>query len=180
MSEFEMIAIATEIAVAGHETTANGVAKSILGLMDQHDRWDDLRVASEQELDVAVEELLRWTTPVAKQRWRWSTVDTEISGRPITRGDSVVSILAAANRDPEQFPDPDRIDFGRPAVRHLTFGFGSHFCLGAALARLEMKTSLRTLAEALPDMELVDPDHVSWKRNHILPGPASVWVTTPA
>ena len=80
-------------------------------------------------------------------------------------GESVVSILAAANRDPEQFSDPDRLDFGRPAVRHLTFGHGPHFCLGAALARLEMKVSFRLLADRLPDMHLSDAGNVQWKKN---------------
>jgi cytochrome P450 len=179
MSEFDMIAIATEIAVAGHETTANGVAKSVVGMMQQRERWDELKAADDQKLAVAVEELLRWTTPVAKQRWRWATVDTEISGQPVAYGQSVVSMLAAANHDPEQFPDPERIDFGRPGGRHLTFGFGPHFCLGSALARLEMGVSLKILARMLPDMELVDPDHIPMKRNQLMPGPSAVVVTTP-
>jgi cytochrome P450 len=178
MNEFDMIAICTEIAVAGHETTANGVAKSIVGLMDQRERWEELKAASDEQLAVAVEELLRWTTPVAKQRWRWATSDTEIGGRAVTRGESVVSMLAAANHDPDQFPDPDSIDYTRPTGRHLTFGFGSHFCLGSALARLEMGVSLRVLSRLLPDMELVHPHDVPMKPNHLMPGPSEVWVTT--
>jgi cytochrome P450 len=180
MTEFDMIAIATEIAVAGHETTANGVAKGVVGLMQQRDRWEDIKAATEEQLEAAVEELLRWTTPVAKQRWRWPTEDTEIGGRSVKYGESVVSILAAGNRDPEQFPDPDRIDFRRPSGRHLTFGFGPHFCLGSTLARLEMRVSFRTLGRLLPDMELVDPDNIPVKPNHLMPGPSEVWVTTPS
>jgi cytochrome P450 len=180
MTEFDMIAIATEIAVAGHETTANGVAKGVVGLMQQRDRWEDIKAATEEQLEAAVEELLRWTTPVAKQRWRWPTEDTEIGGRSVKYGESVVSILAAGNRDPEQFPDPDRIDFRRPSGRHLTFGFGPHFCLGSTLARLEMRVSFRTLGRLLPGMELVDPDNIPVKPNHLMPGPSEVWVTTPS
>ena len=88
-------------------------------------------------------------------------------------------MLAAANHDPAQFPDPDRIDFARPTGRHLTFGFGPHFCLGSTLARLEMGVSVRVLARRLPNMELADPDHIPMKPNHLMPGPSEVWVTTP-
>ncbi|MCU1374676.1 MAG: cytochrome [Actinomycetia bacterium] len=179
MTEFDMIAIATEIAVAGHETTANGVAKSIVGMMQQRERWEELKAADDERLATAVEELLRWSTPVAKQRWRWATKDVEIADQPVAYGESVVSMLAAANHDPAQFPDPDRIDFTRPTGRHLTFGFGSHFCLGSSLARLEMGVALKVLGGKLPDMELADPDNIPMKPNQLMPGPSAVWVTTP-
>ncbi|MDQ1514975.1 MAG: hypothetical protein QOE80_805 [Actinomycetota bacterium] len=176
MNEWDMLAICTELAVAGHETTTNAVAKGIIGLMDQRDRWDELRADPDNLLDGAVEEILRWTAPVQRQRWRWATRDVELDGRRIERGQSVVSILAAANRDPAEFPDPDRIDFTRPRGGHLTFGYGPHFCLGAALARLELRVSLNVLLDRLPDMELEAPEAIPWRPNHVLPGPAAVWV----
>lgn len=178
MQEFDAIAIATELGVAGHETTTNAVAKSILGMMEQTDRWTELKSASGAHLDAAIDELLRWTAPVQRQRWRWVTEQTELGGRVMERGTSVVSILAAANRDPLEFPDPDRIDFARSAGRHLTFGFGTHFCLGSTLAKLEMRVALEELAGALPSMSLVnDPDDIPWRNNSIIPGPAALWVT---
>jgi cytochrome P450 len=177
MQEFDAIAIATELGVAGHETTSNAVAKSVIGLMEQPDRWAELVTAGDAEWDVAIEELLRWSTPVQRQRWRWAKSDVVLGGQLIERGQPVVSMLAAANRDPEVFPDPDRIDFRREAARHLTFGFGNHFCLGSTLARLEMKAGLQALVRALPDMELVEhPNEIPWRNNSILPAPERVLV----
>jgi cytochrome P450 len=175
MDEVEVIAIATELGVAGHETSANAIAKSVLGLMDQRDRWEELKTLSDKGFDSAVDELMRWSAPVQRQRWRWVTADHDFDGRSFERGQSVVSILGAANRDPEVFADPDRIDFARPAARHVTFGFGVHFCLGATLARLEFKTAMKALLEHMPDMELAcAPEAIQWRPNFILPGPVSV------
>src|ERR1700752_659672 len=104
-----------------------------------------------------------------------------LGGRSFQRGQSVVAILGAANRDPEVFADPDRIDFARPSARHVTFGFGVHFCVGATLARLEFKTAIKALLEHLPDMELArSPEAIHWRPNFILPGPVSVPVYQPA
>jgi cytochrome P450 len=177
MQEFDAIAISTEIGVAGHETTTHGVAKSILGLMEQRERWEELKGASGAHLDAAIDELLRWTTPVQRQRWRWVTQQTELGGRVLDRGASVVSILGAANRDPAEFPDPDRILFDRTSGRHLTFGLGNHFCLGSHLAKLEMRVALEQLAAAIPEMRLVeDPADIAWRNNSIVTGPAALWV----
>jgi cytochrome P450 StaP len=177
MHEFDAIAIATELGVAGHETSTNAIAKSILGLMDQRDRWQELKTLSGKAFDQALDELLRWTAPVQRQRWRWVTEEHARDGRSFERGQSVVAILGAANRDPAVFPDPDRIDFARPPARHVTFGFGAHFCLGATLARLEFKSALQALMAQMPDMELACmPEDIEWKHNFILPGPVNVWV----
>jgi cytochrome P450 len=177
MSEFDAIAIATELGVAGHETSTNAIGKSVLGLMAQRDRWEELKTLSDKAFDQAVDELLRWTAPVQRQRWRWVTQTHTVDGRVFERGQSVVAILGAANRDPAVFPDPDRIDFTRQSTRHLTFGFGAHFCLGATLARLEFKTALKALLTRLPDLELAcAPEDIRWKNNFILPGPTNVWV----
>jgi cytochrome P450 len=178
MREFDAIAIATELGVAGHETSTNAIAKSVLGLMDQRDRWEQLKTLSDKAFDEALDELLRWAAPVQRQRWRWVTESHVRDGRVFEKGHSVVAILGAANRDPAVFGQPDRIDFDRPpAARHLTFGFGVHFCLGATLARLEFKTALMALMTAMPDMQLVGRvEDIQWRNNFILPGPLSVRV----
>lgn len=175
MDERDVIAIATELGFAGHETAANSIGKSVLGLMAQREQWDELRTLEGPALDKAIDELLRWTCPVQRQRWRWATRDTTLAGKTIERGQSVVSVLAAANRDPDHFPNPNRIDFHRTSGRHMTFGLGNHFCLGHQLARMELRTAITVLANQFPDMRLDgDPAAFPWKRDFGLPGPKSV------
>lgn len=177
IEEFDIIAIATELGVAGHETTSNSVSKSVLGLMEQRDAWEEFVRLPDAAVPPAIEELLRFSTPVQRQRWRWVTADTTLGGTPLKRGESVVSILGAANRDPEVFPNPDVIDFGRENAKHLTFGLGTHFCIGSHLARLEMRLALRALAARVPDMVLAeDPEDIAWIPNYLLPAPTRVLV----
>jgi cytochrome P450 len=179
IEEFDIIAIATELGVAGHETTTNSVGKSVLGLMDQRARWDEFVGLSDAALGPAIEELLRYSTPVQRQRWRWVTQDTSLGDQELARGQAVVAILGAANRDPDVFADPDVIDFGRSAGRHLAFGIGTHFCVGSTLARMEMRLALRALARNFPSMRLAeDPADIEWRRNFLLPGPARVLITS--
>lgn len=178
MSEFDVIAIATELGVAGHETAANATATAVLGMMDQRDRWEELGTLEGPALDQAIDELLRWTCPVQRQRWRWALRDTTLGGKNIERGQSIVSILGAANRDPAHFPDPDRIDFHRTSGRHMTFGLGNHFCIGSNLAKLEVRSALGSLARQFPGLTLAaDPDDIPWNHNSLLPAPESVPVT---
>jgi cytochrome P450 len=177
IEEFDIIAIATELGVAGHETTANSLTKAVLGMLEQPGAWDSYVGLPEAAQGNALEELLRFTTPVQRQRWRWATEDTTIGGRQVSRADAVVSLLGAANRDPEVFENPDVIDFGRQNTKHLTFGLGSHFCIGSHLARLELRLALRALATVLPKMELVEnPGDIDWLTNYILPAPTRVLV----
>jgi cytochrome P450 len=122
----------------------------------------------------ALEELLRWVSPVQRQRQRWVTEPMELGGKQFSHGESVVVVLGAANHDPERFPDPERIDFDRPQVRHLTFGHGPHMCLGAALARMEVGIGLRTLLTKAPDLALAAS--VQWRENSFLPGPTHLLV----
>jgi cytochrome P450 len=178
MNEFDVIAIATELGVAGHETAANGMGRSVLGMMEQREQWAELGTLQDAALDQAIDELLRWTCPVQRQRWRWATKDTELGGKAIKRGEAVVSILGAANRDPAHFPDPDRIDFHRTSGRHMTFGLGTHFCIGSNLAKLELRSALGSLARQFPEMQLaVDPDEIPWNHNSLLPAAESVPVS---
>jgi cytochrome P450 len=149
----------------------------VLGLMEQPGSWGEFTALPDSAHGPAVEELLRFSTPVQRQRWRWVTRDSVLGGRQLTRGQSVVSILGAANRDPEVFREPDVIDFGRAAGRHLTFGTGTHFCLGSHLAKLEVRLAMRALADAAPRMELVeDPADIDWRPNFLLPAPDRVLV----
>ena len=177
IEEFDIIAIATELGVAGHETTSNSVSKSVLGLMEQRSAWDEFVRLPDEAVGQAVEELLRFSTPVQRQRWRWATADTTLGGTAIRRGESVVSLLGAANRDPEVFENPDVIDFGRENVKHLTFGLGPHFCIGSHLARLELRLAMRALAARVPDMVLAeDPKDIEWIPNFLLPAPTRLLV----
>jgi cytochrome P450 len=177
IEEFDIIAIATELGVAGHETTANSVTKGVLSMLEQPGSWQEFVELPDAAVGPAIEELLRFTTPVQRQRWRWATADTTIGDKPVTRGESIVSLLGAANRDPNVFENPDTIDFGRQDAKHLTFGIGSHFCIGSHLARLELRLALRSLAAVLPKMELVeDPALIDWLPNYLLPAPRQVLV----
>lgn len=123
-------------AVAGNETLRNGLPGAMIGLLDNPDAQEALR-RDPARIAPAVDELLRWWTPVMTFR-RTATVDTEIAGQPIAAGDKVVVSFASANRDEAVFADPDGLDLDRNAKAHLAFGHGPHFCLGAHLARVQM------------------------------------------
>jgi cytochrome P450 len=142
--------------LAGHETTVNLIGNGALALLRHPGELERLR--REPALDAsAVEELLRYDSPVHVTA-RIATTDLEVGGTPVAEGEQVVVLVAAANRDPAVFPDPDRLDLGRPDNRHLSFSAGTHYCLGAALARLEGEVALGRLARRFPHLELADPD----------------------
>ena len=173
MTESEVLATVIELIVAGHETTVNTVANGTFGMLDQG-LWPAMAADPTHIAGPALEELLRWVSPVQRQRQRWVTEPMELGGKQFSHGDSVVVVLGAANHDPERFPDPERIDVDRPQVRHLTFGHGPHMCLGAALARMEVGIGLRTLLTKAPDLALAAP--VQWRENSFLPGPTRLLV----
>ena len=139
--------------VAGNETTRNLINHSMLALIDHPDQAQRLR--DQPELwDSAVEEMLRWGSSIHNFR-RTATQDTELRGVPIKEGDKVVLYYASANRDEDVFADPHTFDIGRTPNDHLAFGGGGvHFCLGASLARAEIRATMRQLVERLPDLEL--------------------------
>ena len=139
--------------VAGNETTRNLINHSMLALIEHPDQAQRLR--DDPSLwDTAVEEMLRWGSSIHNFR-RTATRDTALRGVPIAAGDKVVMYYAAANRDEEVFADPHRFDVGRTPNDHVTFGGGGvHFCLGASLARAEIRATMRQLVERLPDLEL--------------------------
>ncbi len=141
--------------LAGIETTRTGLADGMLELLRNPEQRRRLREHPEL-LPTAIEEILRWTSPVG-HILRVATVDTEIRGKRIRSGDKVVVWVPSANRDEEVFPDADRFDIARSPNEHIAFGHGEHFCLGAHLARLELRIMVQELMRRLPDMELDGP-----------------------
>jgi len=139
----DAIVMALLLLAAGHETTANLIANATLALGRHRDQLQLLR-RYPALVPTAIEELLRWDSPVHVLR-RVTLSSTTLAGQQLTRGDQVAVVIGAANRDPAAFPDPDRLDVARPAPAHLAFGHGAHYCVGAALARAEAAEVLRRL-----------------------------------
>ncbi|MGM1058645.1 cytochrome P450 [Saccharothrix sp. Mg75] len=164
LTDEEAVGMTVLLLVGGHETTANSIALSVLALLRDRTRWDAL-VADPDLVDHAVEELLRYLSPVHQGVVRAVRADAEVGGRRLGPGDGVIASLFAANRDPAAFPDPDRVDLGRERAKtHLAFGTGAHQCIGHLLARLEMRVALRALVTTLPTLRLAVPfEDVEWK-----------------
>nr|WP_200073595.1 cytochrome P450 [Saccharopolyspora sp. HNM0986] len=145
---------------AGHDTTAAMMGLSIMTLLSQPEKWQQLR-DEPAKIGTAVEELLRYLTIVQFGLGRVATEDLELGGAQIREGDLVVVAMPAANRDPRAFDNPDMADFDRKMSRHLAFGYGVHQCLGQNIARAELKTVLPRLIERFPNLRLaVDPSYV--------------------
>jgi cytochrome P450 len=151
LSEGELISTALLLLIAGHETTTNLIGNGLLALLRNPEQLARLRGEPEL-LDNAIEELLRYDSPV-QATVRIATEDVAVGGAVIPKDAVAVTLLGAANRDPAAFPEPDRLDLARENVRHLSFGLGTHFCLGAGLARLEARLAFRGLL-ALPGLAL--------------------------
>jgi cytochrome P450 len=143
------------LAVAGNETTRNLISGGMLALVEHPEQRARL-LANPALIPSAVEEMLRWVSPVMHFR-RTATRDTELRGQQIRAGDKVIIWFASANRDEDAFPHADRFDVGRDPNDHLGFGIGPHFCLGANLARLEIRIMFEELLRRLPDIELAGP-----------------------
>jgi cytochrome P450 len=146
ISEQEVIATCVLLVFGGHETTMNLIANGTLALMNQPKEWERLRQHPEL-LASATEELLRFDSPV-KATVRWAKEDVELRGRTISKGQRVLAVLGAANRDPEQFDDPNILNIGRDPNLHVAFAHGIHVCLGASLSRLEGQEAFRGLTQA--------------------------------
>jgi cytochrome P450 len=151
-SEGELLAMCNLLLVAGHETTVNLLGNGALALLENPDQLDRLR-RDPDLVGTAVDELLRYTSPV---QWtgRVAAAEIELGGRTIQPPQSVIGILGAANRDPQVFPDPDRLDLGRHPNPHVAFGRGIHFCLGAPLAHLEAEVAMPMLLERFPRLRM--------------------------
>jgi hypothetical protein len=167
LTEGELLTTCILLFVAGHETTVNLIGNGVLALLRHPDQLARLR-ENPGLITSAVEELLRYDSPV-QRTGRIPTADVEIDGRTIPKGSMVVAAIGGANRDPAHFPEPDRLDLGRPDNRHLAFGFGIHFCLGAALARVEGQVAIGTLLDRLPGLALAT-DTPEWRESSVLRG----------
>ena len=153
LTEREMLTMLRLILVAGNETTTNLIGNGLLALLRHPDQIERLR-ADPGLIPSAVEELLRFDSPVQTD-FRGALKDCEVNGFPVRRGQAVITLLGAANRDPAAFEEPDRLDVGRDGGSHLSFGRGIHHCLGAPLARLEGRIVFETLLERFASMRLL-------------------------
>jgi cytochrome P450 len=160
LSDIETVSYYLIVATAGHDTTSATISGGLHGLIENPDQLDRLR----DDLDLmplATEEMIRWATPV-KEFMRTASEDTTVRGVPIAQGESLLLSYVSANRDEEVFADPFRFDVGRDPNKHLAFGYGVHFCLGAALARMEVSSFFAELIPRLKSIELTgDPESVA-------------------
>ena len=175
LTEDEAAAMAFILLFAGFETTVNLIGNGTYALLRHPGQrrllQDGVAAGDEALLARAVEELLRYDGPVELATWRFATEPLTIGGQPIAVGDPVLVVLAAADRDPAKFADPDRLDLTRRDNQHLGYGHGIHYCLGAPLARLEGQTALATLLRRLPDLRLAaDPEELRWRGGLIMRG----------
>lgn len=175
LTENEAAAMCFVLLFAGFETTINLIGNGAYALLrnrDQRERLQTSLAAGETDLlETGIEELLRYDGPVELATWRYATQLLTLGGQDIPAGDPVLVVLAAADRDPERFTDPDTLDLSRSDNQHLGYGHGIHYCLGAPLARLEGQTALATLLTRLPDLELaVDPSELRWRGGLIMRG----------
>jgi cytochrome P450 len=163
LTEAELFGTVVLLIVAGHETTVGLIGNAVLTLLANPDQLELVR-EDPSLLPRAIEEVLRFEGPVERALNRWAASDVELSGHTIRRGELVIAILNAADRDGDRFPEPDRLDVCRADTKHLAFGRGSHYCLGAPLARLEAEIALETLFRRLPGLRLaVEPHELEWR-----------------
>jgi cytochrome P450 len=155
LNDAELMAHFIQLMNGGNETTRNAYAGGMLALIEHPDQRQ-LLLEDPSLIPGAVEEILRWHTPILHQA-RTATRDLEIRGVEIAENDKVVMWYPSANRDPAQNADPDRFDVTRPKARHMSFGGGRHFCLGNQLARLELRVAFEETLRRLPDLELDGP-----------------------
>ncbi|MCC6458402.1 MAG: cytochrome P450 [Caldilineaceae bacterium] len=170
LSEDELFSMILLLIVVGHETSVNLIGNGTLALLQHPDAWQQLR-ATPSLLPSAVEEMLRYDCPVERAPMRYAAEDSEVAGVTIRRGDAVSVVLGSANRDAAQFTAADSFNITRDPNRHLAFGHGVHYCLGAALARLEGRIAIQALLEQTPDLHLAIPaDQLRWRTHPIMRG----------
>lgn len=171
LSHKETVAMAFLLLLAGHDTTANLIGSSVLALIEHPDQLALLRVQPQLLETTGIEELLRFTSPVADGATRFSTEDLNLHGVPIPRGSQVLGSITSANWDESVFENPTSLDLTRKPNKHLAFAFGMHYCLGTHLARLEGRTALTTLLQRFPNWELAAPrDRLRYKATVSLRG----------
>jgi hypothetical protein len=162
LSEEEVIANCIVTMVGGQETTTNLIGNGMLSLLRNPEQLAKLR-ADLSLIPSAVEELLRYESP-SQHTARLAPEDTELGGKQIRKRQAVIAVMAAGNRDPERFPDPDRLDITRTDNRHLAFGWAAHFCFGAPLARIEGQIAFATILRRVPVLAL-EPRPLVWRAN---------------
>jgi hypothetical protein len=173
LTEEELVATIMFLFSAGHQTTRDLVGNGLLALLRHPEQWQQL-VANPALVPAAVEESLRYDPPTTGPRRR-ALVDTTINGVAIAAGDQLFPSICAANRDPARFVDPDRFDLHRADKEHVTFGGGIHYCVGAALARVEAQIIFGTLSRRFPALELAD-EHIQWRESMSFRGPVALHV----
>ena len=174
LSEDEQVAMVLLLLIAGHETTVNLISSGMLALLLHPEQMEWLRRRPES-IRPAVEELLRYTNPVETATERYAGEDIPMHGQTIRCGELVWAVLASANRDPSHFDRPDELDLQREPNRHLAFGHGSHFCLGAPLARMEGQIAINVILERLPKLRLAVPaESLRWRATPVVRGLASL------
>ena len=162
LSEPELLGTSLVLLVAGHETTVNLIGNGMFALLRQPEQWERIRRDPALVKD-AVEELLRFVNPVQLVN-RYAAEDLVIAGVAIPRGSHILLLVAAANHDSDAFAEPEHLDISRVPTRHVAFGQGIHYCLGAPLARLEGEIAITTLLTRLPNLHLaIAPDEVVWR-----------------
>ena len=170
LSEDEVLAMIFLLLVAGHETTVNLIGSGSLALLEHPHQLEKLR-CEPAVIKPAIEELLRFVCPVEMATERYAREDITIAGTTIPRGELVLAVIGSANRDANHFDNPDSLDVTRENNKHLAFGQGVHYCLGAPLARLEGQIAISTLAQRMPNLRLsIATDQLRWRGGIILRG----------
>ena len=170
LSEDELLAMAVLLVIAGHETTVNLIATGTLALLEHPEQMERLR-GNPALIGPAIEELLRFSNPLETATMRFARQDVTVAGTSVPRGALVLAVLASANRDENQFDHADLLSLARQNNRHVAFGLGTHFCLGAPLARLEGQIAINTLLRRFPKLELAVPvKALRWRATPVLRG----------
>jgi vitamin D3 1,25-hydroxylase len=189
LSTTEIVAMAMLLLIAGHETTATLITTAVEAMLRDPDLRDRLAASDSDGLRAAIEEFLRWGSPIAQAPLRFAAEDVDFDGVVVPRGAMVMVSLAAANHDPARFEAPDELEPVRDTTGHLAFGHGLHFCLGASLARLEAEVALRTLLDRYPGITAASPLPVvrrrsvlvnAWQRLPVLLDPEQAVEAAPA
>lgn len=170
LTDDEVLAMIFLLLSAGHETTVNLIGSGTLALLEHPEQLARLR-AEPALIKSAVEELVRYVVPAEMATERYAARDVEMAGTVIPKGELVIGVIASANRDPAQFERPDALDLGRTNNKHLSFGQGMHYCLGAPLSRMEAQIALTTLLSRAPNLRLnIRPDQLRWRPSFVVRG----------
>jgi hypothetical protein len=174
LTEEEIVANLIVTMVGGQETTTNLIGNGLVSLLKNPDQLELLKNDS-SIVQSAIEELLRYESP-SQHTARLAPEDMMLGGKKIQKRQAVIAVFAAANRDPERFPDPDKLDLRRTDNRHVAFAWGAHYCFGAPLARMEGQIAFETMLRRLPNMKL-EPQELVWRENLGLRGLKSLFIT---